>query len=315
MNIDNLKLTVVYGFDNEDQISQFKLSLKSILISKNGNYKILVLVSDEFLKEKVQLIFNELKTSSFSEVQIINELSVANREGMFYWLLAPYLVDTEYILQLDNDIIVSSDFDKLIESVEDKKNQSIFGVRINFSETNWAVQTIKQAYGFNVNEETLSKWINAGVVLVNNEKYRKHFISKKNVSSKIVEYSNLFNNKELKNVATSDEAFIINFAWDEMGALKRKYNLRFHSPSTTRKNLPNKDYFFHYNLKFIENGKRNQKLDFEKMLLNKGYSEFVSEALAISISGMNSYDEVSKKYKSYSKYVITKLIENHKELL
>lgn len=308
-------LTIVYGFDKENQIPQFEISLKSVLISKNTNYNILVFLSNDTLKEKTEQIFEKLKVSEIAVAIVVDDLKVYSRDGMYYWLLSPFYTDSDYILQLDNDVIVSTNFNDLINSVRTKKRLGIFGVRINLSLENWSLKTLEKEFNIN-DKKTLKKWINTGVVLIERKKFIHHYKSKENLINLINKYSFIHNNYGSgEKIQTSDEAFLIYSARNLLGSLKRKYNLRFHSPSTTASNISKKDYFFHYNLKFGENWQRNEKLDFKLLLSDREYEHYVIEKLSTSLCNVSSFDDVPGKEREYIKFVIKELIKNHKELL
>lgn len=132
----NINLTVLYAFDNEGQLPQFRLSLISLLKSNNSDYKVLVITSNHELEKEVQKIFREFNLEFNFSTYVLSYLNNISRSGMFYWLIAPFLIDTKYMLQLDNDIIVNSSLKLLLKRVKFKRKFSIFGVKIKLSEDN-----------------------------------------------------------------------------------------------------------------------------------------------------------------------------------
>lgn len=270
-------ITVTYGFDNLSEFPYFEKSLYT-LVKYNDDltkYKVLIIVKNKKIKKVVNShISNNYPKLDF-KIEIPKSLDDIKKVGKFYWLLSPFFTDTEYTLQLDNDILLNTKLDSVILDAE--KNNSlatIWGVRIKTS-PNWpTVQSITGRENFNYDPDHMYRWINGGVVLIKNPSFKKVINNLTSATEKLNDFFNdeLHPPKLNEKRTLSDEAFVYLYFCNELSKLSRRFNLRVQTPNTTKKWINKKNTIFHYNLRRKENDKY-LKFSFDKILKNKYFSD------------------------------------------
>lgn len=300
----NKKLTIVYGLDNKDQFYQLETSLISLNRVYQSNIDVLIFVSNEDQKESLKNIIDSLKSEIEYKIVIIKEFDGKPKKGMFYWFFAPYYSNSDYLLQVDNDIVFNCNLQDFI-SMGEKMNTTFSAVKIRFSEKANVVKTLSSKFNIEINKKFMKQWINAGVVLINSKKFKDKF----NLESDLVRELNnyMYNNTKIKDTefVVSDEGFLLSKFPNEIGSLNRRYNTRIHSPFSTFYNIKKNDYIFHYNKKMLLNSKWS-KIDFRKLVKDKEYSDSVKKAIKEDITKNNI-----KHPKNYSDTLIDNLIKDY----
>lgn len=299
------KLTIVYGFDREDQIPLTVLSIKSIKQDINLNIDLKIFVSNEYLKNLFLSEISKIKLKIHIDVIIINCLNTVNKRGMYFWLLSPYHTDSDYILQLDNDTILNCRISDLIPR-KLYKEFPLYGVRIKFDYKFRVVQTISdyiyEKFNIKVNsKKSVSSWINSGIVLINRDLYLDVFEQEEDIIKELMHYLDINNYKYGEKLSFSDEAFVFSRFFNNLGKLKRRYNLRIHSFKSTEKLIKSNNYIFHYNKKiYIEN--KLEKIDMVKIVNDEDYFNKI-------VNSVNSIlkEEEKNSSKNYGEILLNNL--------
>lgn len=282
-------VTIIYAFDIESEIPFWKLSLKSLIKTNGKDINLLTLVTNDKLKKEVLKIYDELKLNNNFKVKIINDLVNIKKEGQFLWLRSSFHVNTRYILQLDNDILINCSIIKLID-VTITKDKKIWGVRVRISKNEKMLKTLKDLHKFKLKKSIKRKWINAGVVLMDSEWFRNELISESKLKNMLKEFSEI--NYDLDFAMIADESFLIYYFHKFMGSMSGKWNLRFQSPKSAKKYINDDEWIFHFNLRRkIEN--KYIKYDFSEFLFNENV-------------------EIDKISKEISEFLITRLESDNK---
>lgn len=252
-------VTIVYGFDNADQIEKAILSISSIRLQPKIEINILIFVSSVNLKTKVEKELKFLELQFDINILLCDFLKPIMRRGMYFWLYSPFFSKSDFLLQLDNDTLLNCNINKMIKSIRFKK-KTIFAVKIVFSKDKKVVKNIttliNSKYNLRLSAENISNnWINSGVVLINRRLYLEKFPTIDQLNFEIISYNNLKEHNNIRETHFSDEAFVLLHFYDSIAALNRKYNLRFQSILTTRIFINRRNYIFHYNKKFWVDGK------------------------------------------------------------
>lgn len=306
-------LTVFYGLDDESQIQLMITSLKTITISNTNILKVLILCSDSILIDKINnLLLHQNLDLDFKFISF-EEICEFSLDGKFYWLFSPFLTDSDFIIQLDNDTLINTDLNNMLSTLNEP-NKAINAVKIKFNLNSRVVKTVKEKFELvqtqkNISKISINKWINTGVVIINRAKFIDEFKDLKFFEDKLFEYlDEEFYSLQFKPIF-SDEAFVILHFYNEIGWLKRKYNLRFQSYRTTKKFIAKGDYIFHYNRpEFINN--KYRKFNIVKLINDDNYDFDIYSAL--------SKDKLhirSKKLHKYKNLINKNLSEDFNSIL
>lgn len=308
--------TVVYGFDNISELKYWKLSIKTLINSNGKNINVLTLVNDDFLLREVNEFYKESELGDSFKVIFIDDLCNFKKEGQFYWLRSPFYVDTKYILQLDNDILLNGNIQDLIRETDVNKKDKIWGVRVKIDINGKMPSTLKDIHKFNLTQKIHKKWINAGVVLVDVDWYKKTIGTKEKLINLLDNYGNLETLGDDNLIA--DESFLIKYFHEVMGPMPRKWNLRFQSFVTTNKFIKKGNWFFHYNLRMPVNNK-HIKYNFDNLLFNEN-TDYLDEGTKISQFLAERYKNITgkntkiNKYNKYSEKVINEIRKIKEEI-
>lgn len=268
-------ITVTYGFDN---LSEFPFFDKSIytLTKKNNDftkYKVLIIVKDNEIKEFVNKYILESYEGLDFEIRIPSDLKDIKKVGKFYWLLSPFYTDTMYTLQLDNDTLINTKIEYIIKNaLRNDEKAPIWGVRISVKPTWSTVQSITGRENFEYDLNYIDRWINAGVVLINNNEYKKSIKTYDMATMLLNDFFDDESHPPTGNIkrTLSDEAFIYLYFGKNLSNIKRRFNLRVQTFKTTKKWVNNNNTIFHYNLRRKENNKY-LKFDFEEILKKRKF--------------------------------------------
>lgn len=293
-------LSIVYGFDNENELKFFELSLKTLIKTNGKKFIVYCFVNSEKLKQEVNNIYKKNDVYNIFKIIKIDNIGYFRKQGKFFWLRSPFYIKSKFILQLDCDTLINTNLMNLLP----KKNSLnwkmvISGVKIKTPEN--VLSSLIENHNFNPNSSQNFFWINAGIVLINVKKYKSKFKKLETLENELILFSRV---KSKKRISQSDEAFIIK-KFKKIGTLKRRYNLRFQAPKTTLDWINSDDFIFHYNLRKKIN-KNFVKYDFSKFIIMKNdFSEesnnlkkFILDVMKLqenTFFEQNSIDEYLKK--------------------
>lgn len=309
MDLNNV--TIVYGFDSESELEYWEFSLKSLIRSNGPNLNVLTIVSSNELRRKVFDIYSSLDLNKSFNSIALEGLDKFKFNGQFYWIKSPFYVNTKYVLQLDNDILINGSVSNLLENTI-TKDKKIWGVRVRISEKEKMLKTLIKIHEFNLKKSIRNKWVNAGVVLMDADWFKQELHSDQNLTNMINEFCDISFEKPFAQVA--DESFIIKYFHNQMGRMPAKWNLRFQSPKATRKNINNKEWFFHFNLRRKE-GNKYIKYNFNNLLLN-GNPILDKESQEITNFLIERYKKERKPYlKVLVRNDVKKILKNIIEII
>lgn len=296
------KVTFVYGFHNDNQIDNFILSTAVLLKNKaNSKNNLLILISDDINIKYTSRIKKHLDSLNFYNYSIkVIDFNVGARNiiGKFYWLFSPYLIDSDYFVQLDNDFLITFNINKLIkkiQKVEKNKNKDDFlflGVKEPLMLRNGVFrQTVKEYFdNEHLFEKNKENYINTGLVIFNNK--IKNFYERDElaqlINKMISEMYELHIKSDRKKflVYESDQNFIhVNFKDKIYPILNEKYNSYGFG---TRLMTNQKIVGYHFNWWF--DGK---KIDFISILKEENFEEMKKNLIAQldkTVAKMNEND-------------------------
>lgn len=263
------KITYIYGFHNDSQIRMFLISSSILLSNKNNfNNNLVVFVSKDVEKKYGNLIkkhFEDLKYFKYKIVAINFETGAKWILGKFYWLFAPYLIESDYFIQLDNDILITYDTSGLIKEFKNKSSHVeqfiYYGVWDSILKTNskWR-NSVKDYINNEINfNYKFNNYINTGLVVFDNKiknEYKRHELVSM-INKMITEIYDLYikSNKNSFKVIESDQNFLFYYFRDNIDStMEQKYNTIYLGPNLLK---GNKVLGFH--LHWYPNGR---KIDF-----------------------------------------------------
>lgn len=274
-NNHNFKITAVYSFDNSNQLKQFLISVKSLYaIDENVKDVKLILFLTEDIKKKfakdITALISEINSDiSFVIRKIDFNTGVTNSVGKFAWIYSPFMTDTEYIIQLDNDTIINISIWDLIKKYKTKIDNSLFLGRTDenilknplWGEPVKFILKIDDPYSH-------GNYINTGVVLFKRDNAIKEFVSKENLFNKI----NKLHKKLIKNnfIINESDQNILYIMWGNKfnSSLPRIYN---YPPKVVLSDKEHQRFLegniIHHNIWFFNNLYRiNKKVDIDEWL-------------------------------------------------
>lgn len=314
------RITVVTAFDNLTQFEGFKNTVISASI-RNSHKEIsfLTVVKNYSQKKVVENFYKTYLYKYETDVVVFWKSSPSvYRDGQIYWLFSPFFVKrNKYIIQLDNDTLINCKLSSLIDKTNYKNVVS--GVKIKPYEHWPAVQSSITKMGQSSFEKYSNNWINGGITLINTKLWIKAHKTKELLWKKIAEIS-LENEKN--EFPETDESLIFDLHFKDIGRIKRRYNLRFHTPVTTSKFIKSNDFILHYFLYNKYNGSR-QKFDFLDHFKNLGSNNTnIDDYLDFSLSSYKlksiidnmDRDDLSKYLKTIY-LTMEELLQKNNELL
>lgn len=272
----NKNIAVVYAFDQAKQISMFYKSVKSLVKSNsdNDNLTLYLLVSKDLMKQygaEIKLNLKEIVNFNFEIIPMKFTTGIGKYDGMFYWLISPFLIKDDYVVQLDNDTIVNTSINQMIKDYEDSFESNIFiGLKNTFEYSDFLRTTVKYFTSPEYYNKYKINYLNTGVAIINVKNYKKNIKNKKVIIKSIKNYCKLAAKLKL---ATYDQEFLVSF-FGHLTApiLDYNFNSRITVPNQLDHLLFEKkfDGILHYNFYYWTNKDLNQrkKFDFEALYFN-----------------------------------------------
>lgn len=260
----NKSLSIVFSFDNLDQLLMTELLIKSI---KNFDGKFIFNISEE-IKNDEKIIVLKKKYNI-----IINEFKKGELPGKFYWYFTPFSIESDYLLFLDNDVILKDiDLNDFIEKYKRKlKSKSIIGVKSHvwrLKNKRLIIKSFRKNWFQYISR--INKYVNSGVILMNVKLFKKRF-TEDIISQNFSDYK-----KQIWDLGgpMMDQEFLSIYFWEEISFINQKYNLRFNNNFLLWINKNSKEKIYHYNIWRIVDGKKiKYNIDYEKYNLKMKYNE------------------------------------------
>lgn len=324
------KYSLVFAFDNINQLSYFKYAILTIPKFNYESFDVSVLISDSVARNPKYIKLKEKIIES--KIPLVEEIVKDKIPGMFYWLLAPYLLDYEKVIQLDVDILVSSTTN-FMNFIEQTKDKAIFvGHKANLFNAKKAMKIIAKYKNSNDEEIFEKPYINSGVVSVDSSRIKSdEFYSKDEMIELLYKYIDFC---EFNGLQKTDQEFMyVNFA-QHLGYARHNWNIRFFSKYDLSKHLKDDDAILHYNMRRFKFKKLGMaKISYVKRLeralrrkkwksfanMNMRYIQYLQPNPIHQVKKIGFYHRrrkaIRKGFQHHSKGVVEYLLNNYEEVL
>lgn len=294
------KIKIIYAFDNE---LQFDLAKKSIQSSTRRNscddISFVLMFNQDVDCDKVNGFIKTLPKYDFEKVEFDAKFMggiFRHMPGMFFWLFAPFRVDGDRFLQIDNDTLINTSIIELFHKYESElENNLIIGAKTNIRH-NSKVKEKLETLNLKSNKLNYSNYVNYGVLLFNAKLYREMI-----TETRLVDYIEEKTDIGYKNrMYEADQEWMFEFFSDKTSFLDNAFNARIHKRHTIKRALKLNNFILHYNFYYTENNKR-KKFDFHRFMYDEDLT-FDQKAKLLSSSFKGGFHSIFISRRNRRKY-------------
>lgn len=179
-------MNLLYSIPNKEQFLKWKVSVLSIFQnSKIVNIKFLIIIDNNSIAKQIYKFFNEFKLPYKIDIfNIIKNNSVVNKKsvpkhfyknGMIWWILAPYIFCEDGFIILDNDTIFYTNLVELENIANKFYNTNNFFKGKHISDHYWVKINTERNECFGQYNDYKSNFVSTSVGIVNAKEIRKNY--------------------------------------------------------------------------------------------------------------------------------------------
>lgn len=244
------KNAIQFTFNQPSYLEQLEIAL---ITMDNVNYKSfdIIFLSNElcFQSKKFEKIEKIVKSKGGNFLKIDR---LPNVDAILHWLIFPTLGEYDFIIKLDVDIMFlpNTDLNSMIREAE-INNTALSGVEETITgkgKIRESHNRIKEMVEYfpEIDESLQEKFINGGVIVINNKVVKEHWpLIKEEIEMDIKKYNQLCDEKNLNH---TDQNYIYIKFHKNIGYLNDKWNIRISHKDDIYKNKGNEG-ILHFCLK------------------------------------------------------------------